>query len=288
MSADLSSNQPAQPAGVTSGSSKLNPKWLAKHGIIAALCTALGLWGVFDAIVAYPQRGVNAAEFLEYQYLKELEAGGTLSSERASIANPAERLNTLRAKAKESSKLTPVERAELDWLTQLRYINKLAPANTAVPRTDFRKATADVPASVGSAVERLSSLRSVWEVEAGGKKKRRAANPLSSYDIPSQWLIAGAGALGGLWFLTGILKAKGKKYSYDAGSKTLTLPDGRTISAAEVAEFDKSKWHKYYIRLVPKASSSGSVGKPLDLDLLTHTPLEDWVLDMERAAGLSQ
>jgi hypothetical protein len=45
----------------------------------------------------------------------------------------------------------------------------------------------------------------------------------------------------------------------------------------DLADVDKSKWHKYFCALV---FTDGSA--PVELDVLKYTGLEDWVLTLER------
>ncbi|MGH7132453.1 MAG: hypothetical protein ACREJO_10960, partial [Phycisphaerales bacterium] len=56
------------------------------------------------------------------------------------------------------------------------------------------------------------------------------------------------------------------------------FPDGKTIVPADIAEFDKRKWDKFYVTINLKG------GEARKLDLLRYVPLEEWVLAMERTA----
>src|SRR3982751_6795955 len=144
--------------------SHLSRKWTVKIGIIGALLAALGLWGILDATVKYPQRGAEAAEYLEHQYLKEL--GNERREFAASIPNtsdqrtPSQRLKDLDEKIESSAMLSASDRQLHDWLDQLKIIGKLEPAavSTQIPRTDFRKDEHGQPVVVKDYRQRLADL----------------------------------------------------------------------------------------------------------------------------------
>lgn len=277
--AEQSSSGGATSSGVQT--TVVNKKWALKMTLIAVAFLGLFIWGVVDAIVVYPKRGARAAEFSEFQHLAELQKAGKLSNDQASVKDPTGELDKLLAKQKsDPASLGTDERAVLDWLTQLKLISRLDPSNTAFPRTDFRKEEGKQVA-VGSADERLVQLRDRYtKADASGQIK--APSPLSWWDIPSQWAIAAVGIVVALWMVILMLRVKSVSYAWDAATKTLTLPGGATLTPADIIEFDKSKWEKFYISLVTREDHPTFKGAAVELDLYRHVPLEDWVLEMEK------
>lgn len=268
---------------------RLAPTWLYKTLIVALGFIALGAWGLADALWIYPKRGSTAAEAFEHQYLSQLQVAGTLTNDTATITDPAATLDRLRAKSKElsgtGSGLAPLEKAKLDWLTQLKLISKLEPANTAFPRDDFRVDDKGVSQRVASAPERYDTLKTTWTAGADGKARK--SQPLDWYDIPVQWLFVAVGGLVGPWMLLNILRAKGKVYRWNEATKQLTLPTGDSFTPADITDVDKSKWHKFYITFKIRPSHPSLANKDVTLDLYHHVPLEEWALAMEAAAELS-
>src|SRR4051812_37576138 len=130
-------------------------KWTIRMALIGAGLIAFGLWGLYDATVAYPSRGSEAAEFLEYQYLQQMSSDPA----RSSIAEPRSALQDLRAKYKASGTgaFSAVDKAKSDWLEQLDLIGKLEPAtaSTVIPRTDFRAKTPERDNAVKDPGQRL-------------------------------------------------------------------------------------------------------------------------------------
>lgn len=277
--AEQSSSGGATSSGVQT--TVVNKKWALKMTLIAVAFLGLFIWGVVDAIVVYPKRGARAAEFSEFQHLAELQKAGKLSNDQASIKDPSAELDKLLAKQKnDPASLAADERAVLDWLTQLKLISRLDPANTSFPRADFRIEEGK-PVAVGSADERLVQLRDRYtKADASGQIK--APSPLSWWDIPSQWAIAAVGIAVALWMIALMLRVRSISYAWDPATKTLTLPGGSTLVPADIVEFDKSKWEKFYISLVTREDHPTFKGAAVELDLYRHVPLEDWVLEMEK------
>ncbi len=65
---------------------------------------------------------------------------------------------------------------------------------------------------------------------------------------------------------------------------TLGLPGGHSLTPADLTDVDKRKWDKFFVSLVVKPGHATLGGKEVALDLLRYEPLEDWVLEMEKAA----
>jgi hypothetical protein len=260
---------------------RLAPKWFVKTVVIAAGFLLLGLWGLADALVIYPKRGSTAAESFEYQYLSQLSAANSLTNTSATIADPAQTLDRLRTKQRELSgtSLPPIEKASLDWLTQLRHIGQLQPAATSFPREDFRVGDDGAPVKVLSAPERYTELKARWTAGADGKERK--SQPLDWYDLPVQWVFVAVGGIVGPLMIASVLKAKTRVYRWNTQAKRLTLPTGETIEPSDIVDVDKSKWDKFYITFRVRDGHPTLSGKDLTLDLYHHVPLEDWALELE-------
>ena len=251
----------------------INPRWRLKMWAIALVMAALGVWGLLDALHFYPRRGERAAAFGELQYLKEVQANGSLTNDGATIATPDDRLSAL-LRSRADGTISAAERPQLDWLTQLKLIGELRPENTSYPRV--------TAAGAQSADERLKALEAEFTSASGAV---RNASPLSWWDIPSQYVItlAGFGVAAYLAWL--VMRVSSRRYSFDHASQRLTLPDGASITPSDIREFDKSEWDKLFIKLHVRDGHPTLAGKTIRLDLLRYVPLEDWILQMERAAA---
>lgn len=238
----------------------INRSWLIKMGVFIAVLIGLGLWGLFDALIAYPNRGRKHAEFAEWQYLEQASQSGLMI--QASTPNPVEELARLRTE-RESIESDPslaeprrqMQLTRLDWLTALHRVGDLDPANTVF----------DDPRA------RLNELEASWQ-------SKTAPKPLGAYDIPLQWVIVAAGFGGGLWIVALLFSASRRVYTYDPEKMALTLPNGgRTITPADIKEVDKRKWDKFFVFFHMKDDSP-----EIKLDLLRYKGLEEWVLEMEK------
>jgi hypothetical protein len=262
--------------------------WLLKTLIVAIAFIALGVWGLVDALVIYPKRGATAAEAFEHQYLSQLQTAATLTNDTAKVEDPVATLDRLRTKSREAagsgSAVAPLEKARLDWLTQLKLIGKLVPANTTFPRDDFRMNDQGQATRVASAPERYESLKAKWTAGADGKVPK--SQPLDWYDIPVQWIFVLVGGIAGPWMLANIMRAKNKVYKYDDNSKHLTLPTSESFGPSDIVDVDKSKWDKFYITFKIRDGHPTLAGKSITLDLYHHVPLEDWALAMESASNV--
>lgn len=241
---------------------KPNRPWLMKMVIFAIALLGFGLYGLYDASVVYPGRGVRHSRFTLFQYLEAAKSDG-LSDTKTTVADPVAELKSLEARNPEQ--LKGADRARYDWLRSLKVIHRLKPEWTKIDRPDST----------------LTELRKEWTTGSGA---RNAPKPLSAYDIPVQWLFTAIGLGGGSLLLLHILRITRRKYRWDPQAKALQLADGTTLSPADIEEFDKRKWEKFLIFLKVKAGHSPHGGKELKLDLYQHAPLEAWVLEMERIA----
>lgn len=231
----------------------LHKPWVRKMMIFAAIALILGSWGLYDAVYLYPKRGREDASYKQFKYLEQAELAGRLAT--ATIEDPKERLEGLEAQSSGGTGLDPLSQAKKAWLVSLSRVGMLKPQHS----------------TIAEPTQSLRELKAVWS----GKDK---PSELAFYDLPFQWFVTFAGYGGLVWVLLKIARAKGTVYQWDRASQTLTLPGGRRLTPADLAEVDKRKWHKFFVTLNTKA------GAPVTLDLLKFHPLEEWVLEMERTA----
>lgn len=250
----------------------INRGWSMKMVIFMVVLFGFGIWGLYDATILYPQRGIDDASLKQKEYLEYIAQSNQFSA--ASIGDPVAKLNDLKkreAELKEADiearRVTPggpeyrallpklVDVGAANWLKSLRMVGRLKPEFTMMTN----------PSAT------LAELREKWNTTAH-------PNPLTEYDIPLQWLFAALGFGLGLYILWIFFRVVRTRYGWDPAIQELTFPDGKTIVPADVAEFDKRKWDKFYVTLNFKG------GGARKLDLLRYVPLEEWILAMERTA----
>ena len=264
------------PAHVSQDCAKapLNPKWSFKLWIITIFVLGFGLLGLYDATIKYPARGERYADWAKWQYL---EAAKTAGSEQfgvfreASVPNPAEELDRLSEPTKRESDAreaanqnspshlrASMRLARYEWLKALKTIGKLDPAHTTFESPE----------------EELASSKA---------KSSTASNPkpLKGYDIPSQWGILFVCGFIGIWMLLHIFKVMGQKFSWEASTKTLTIPGPVSINPSQLGEVDKRKWDKFIVFLKCNDAHPTHAGKELKVDTYQHALVEDWILSME-------
>lgn len=231
-------------------------RWLVRVVVILVIGWGLFVWGLYDATILYPNRGRDAASYLKYQYLREVDKAKTIS---ASVEDPAAEFSRLESKKRDNT-MSPVESARFNWLESLTRIRHLNSDHTRI---------ADVR-------QELKDLDDQW-----GKANVKVPQPLDWYDIPSQWAITLCGLAIGVWRLVTFLAVAGKKYKWDPASSTITMPGGATLTEADITDYDKRKWDKFIITLgLREGHSTGK--KELTLDLYPYNELEPWVLELER------
>lgn len=234
----------------------LSRRWVLRVLVILVIGWGLFVWGMIDAVMVYPARGRDAASYLKYQYLREVEKARAIS---ASVDDPAAEFVRI-ANKKRDNTMSPVESARYNWLESLSRIGQMKSEETRI--SDAR--------------QELKALDEQW-----GKANVKVPQPLDWYDIPSQWAIAAAGLVIGVWRLATFLAVAGKKYKCDPASSTITLPGGATLTEADITEYDKRKWDKFIITLgLRDGHATGK--KNLTLDLYPYNELEPWVLELER------
>ncbi|HRJ51012.1 MAG TPA: hypothetical protein PKU91_10780, partial [Phycisphaerales bacterium] len=180
----------------------------------------------------------------------------------ASIADPRAEYEQLRA-SRQAGTLAGDDQSKLSWLEQLNLIGRLKPEYTT---------TADARAQ-------LEELRNIWSTS-----RASAPSELSWYDIPAQWVIMAVGVGFGLYLFSLLVVVRRTRYGWEPDHQRLHLPGGATLVPADVEVFDKRKWDKFLIYLKIRPSHERLGGREICLDLLRYTPLEEWVLTMERTA----
>ncbi len=236
-----------------------NRSWLIKMLIVAAVFAGFGVWGLLDAIWVYPARGLNAAIYHQWKFLQSEEVRSRDALTKLyTDPDPAATL----AKLSDAASLSASDGHKRLWYTQLSYIGKLNQEHT----------------TIANPAEKLAELTKQFGASATPPKD------LTKWDIPLQWVILAVGAGVGLYLVVLIFNVSRAKYRFDESSMTLTLPDGEKIGVDDVQDFDRRRWDKFlmYVQVKPGRTAHG--GKELKLDLLRHTPLEDWVVAMEKRA----
>lgn len=250
-------------------STRIHRGWLAKMVVFFIVLVAFGTWGLVDAVWIYPARGRAVADHAKYQLLQEAAKAGRLNNPAdpsntrppLTIADPNARLAELTAREGLDESGRPADqadKAELRWLTalsRLAWPGKIDPKQTEIP----------------DAVTELTRLDALW-------KTTQPPEPLPKWDLPLQWLFMAIGYAGAAFMFIRIGPALRRVYRWDPATLTLHLPDGQTLTPTDIREFDKRRWDKLYIDLHLEN------GRPsLPLDLQVYVPLEEWVLEMERA-----
>jgi hypothetical protein len=251
-------------SGDTRQRTTLTRSWVIKSSIFAIVLGALGVWGLVDATIVYPSRGRAHASFMEFMYLGMANEAGMLSL--TSVSDPKAALVDLNQRRREleerlraagegslTAKRTQMELLKREWLLSLSRVGLLTPDRTML----------------STPVQRIQDLGAEWS-------NKNPPKPLAAYDIPMQWVFVLVGFGGCAWFVSLMLRVKKRVFHYDSFEHKLTLPDGRTITPDQISEVDKRKWDKFFVTLRLQDGSS------VKLDLLRHTPLEQWVLDIEK------
>jgi len=253
--------------------SRLNPAWIRKWLIFGLIVFAFGTWGLYDATVIYPKRGEEDVAYRLKEYLAAADRAGQLTSAgvtgdpKVAFAQLRGQEMSLRSSANESTaagRVAVAELAKLEWLASLSRVGRLTAERTSP--TDPQLANPS---------ETLKKLQAEWT----GKERPK---PLNDFDLRLQWLFFAIGYVGAAYFAWLILSRRSRVYTWDDEAKKLTLPGGgsaaRSITPAELVEVDKRQWHKYYVTL------GTADGAKTTLDLQSHVPVEDWVLEMEKIA----
>lgn len=255
----------AEPSGppasvLEPGTSRFAPRWWMKTLAFAVVLIAFGSWGLYDALVAYPERGIADAEHKQLEYLRAWATSGRLGD--PSVAEPAAELERLKERSRQPSMMSQADPLRLRWLIALDKVARLTPEHTRI----------DSPS------ERLQELEQAWTTKTPPKE-------LSAYDIPAQWIFVAVGYTVGPWLLLRFAGVMGKKYRWDPDGKKLTIPGGHTITPADLEDVDRRKWDKFIVFLKINASHGALAGQEVKIDLYHYTQsVEDWVVALEHAA----
>ncbi len=285
-------------------STRLSSSWTLKQGIFLTVLLVFGAWGLADALYFYPRRGLEDASFKLRNYLAAAaEAGRLVPSQiaipdlRAAHDELVPRMEEL-AKAASSTTLE-APRAKFDF-AKAQWLQALARTWRLVPEPQVVVSPGDLPKDVfvdaATRTVKYDPIKGIGLVTSDGSAPTELApqrllnelvqkwntgdqvKPLSGYDMPLQWVFVVLGFGGGAWMLLTMVRAASKTYRWEPGTQTLIMPGGKRIVPADVKEFDKRRWHKFFVTLHLKDGSSHT------LDLLRYNPLEEWVLAMERTA----
>lgn len=269
----MSDITPPAPQATTT---KVSRRWTMKMALFLVLLVGFGIYGLYDATIAYPNRGERSASWHLHQYLNKSDEANSLTgtlgvpegeSASAHLGDLEARLDELAlsatgstVKARDDSALL----AKHAWLKSLAVLGRLS----------GERVKADLGASPR---ETLTRLTQEW---TGAEQPK----PLASYDIPVQWLFTVIGLGGGLWMLLHVLRVAARKYTFEAASMTLGLPGGATIVPGDIEVFDRRKWDKFLVFLKVRTDHPRLGGREIKLDLYQYEPLEAWYLQMHRAA----
>jgi len=245
--------------------------------IFWVILLGFGLYGLYDAMVAYPARGERDASYRLWKYLDASNDahGLSLPMGLADGQDPSQVYNDLDAKLDElfasaggssvRAKDDAASIAKHDWFRSLKVLGRL----------DADRINADV--NLDTAHDTYQELNTTWAAKDQPK-------PLAGYDIPVQWLFVFLGLGGCIWLTIHILRIASKKYSFDPDSLSLTLPGRHTITPADVEVFDRRKWDKFILFLKIKTDHKALGGREIKLDLYQYEPLEQWVVAMHEHA----
>lgn len=256
---------------------RLSVRWLRKLSLFGLLCLGFGIYGLYDATIAYPERGENDASYRLMEYLRAAEASHGLSLDLGPPAgvSPSQHRRDLRARAETLQQAAEGEGASARdaqaSLAMLAWLDSLA----VLGRLSAERVSADLTSAPPR--EALSTLEAEW-------KNRSQPKPLSFYDIPVQWLFVIVGFGGALWIGVHMARVASKKYTWEAEAMRLGLPGGEAITPGDVVEFDKRKWDKFlfFLKIRPDHPQLG--GREIKLDLYQYVPLEEWAVAMHRSA----
>lgn len=241
----MSDEQSSQPAVQTS---TLNRSWLVKMVIFTVVLFGFGLWGLYDATIAYPQRGAYYAEYAQWRFLDAAKLAGKINT-ATDIADPKARFDELSHKTR-----SDLEQAEMDWLESLQRIGQLDAEHT-----------------------RIAGPNKLLDERAQRWKGQDQPKPLAAYDMPLQWSFVFIGFGLGVYVVFNIVRSASRRYTWEESACALTLPGGKRVTPEQLADVDKKKWHKFFCSLV---FNDGS--EPVELDLLKYSGVEEWVLTLER------
>ncbi len=239
----------------------LDPRWVRKMVIMIIASGGFSLWGLYDAMVAYPDRGRTVARYDLRELIRVAEQDRRL--DQVSTPEPTKEYERLSV----GKPVNAFDQAKLQWLESLHRVGELDPTHTTI----------DDP----------TALRDSLDAEFAKNPGQTKPSSLSAWDIPVQWGIFGVCGLIALYLVGLFLKVKGTRFTWNAVERKLGLPGGASIVPSDLADIDKRKWHKFFVTLGIRPEHPTLGGKSVTLDLYRHARLEGWILEMEEASGLT-
>lgn len=294
----------------TTQRTKVSRGWFFKRFLIPLIVLlGMGVWGLFDAIVVYPHSGrLDASKKLK-EYLQTTDEARRLTPSFVQVKDPGAEYAALaaREKATGSDQLSPAERLRLDWLRAMKMMWELDSPEVwvcEVKRPMVNKTGDQVFAGVGGVSDVKQEVVQLYYhpreaegvlVASDGARETipldavlrhlkdywttaRTPSALAFYDLALQWFFVFIGLGGGLYLLVLYARVSLRKYSFDPETHTLTLPNKVAIAPADIKEFDKRKWHKFFVALHLHD------GRTFRFDLMRYDFIEDWILAMEKVA----
>lgn len=294
----------SEPAPMSSGveAATLGRQWLFKTLAFAAVLLGFGIWGLLDATIWYPRRGMLDASYQLKNWLEAAKGAGTLNATTLSVPDPKSALAELEKRESElratagngtgASKAALADLAKLEWLRSLSRAWRLDADVKHLGESEKPTARSlyfDPKTGAGWAIE--------GSLGGGGKKiefvpealrenlvakwnTSKQPSPLSAFDMAFQWVFVVLGLGGGAYLIVVLLRSKAEagRYRFEHETQRLSLPSGANFAPSDVQEFDKRLWHKFFVVVNTKD------GGKHKLDLLRFSPVEDWVLAIERTA----
>ncbi len=252
----------------TATSTSTNRTWLIKFVIFFVVSAGLGAWFWVDGLIVYPERGKDSARFTLLQYLDVLEDERRLTAANAAVTDPAETLAELSNNEPESQ-IEILRRNWLRALSRVKTLDQVVQAEDVEGSDDPDSSHYYLYTNITNPRGALADLERVFE-------NRGEPAALAAYDIPLQLILGVVCTIAAIFVALRIVQTASVTFHYDHASHTITGPKGLTASPDNVAVVDKRKWDKFFVFL---KLDDGSEHK---LDLYRFTPLEDWVLDLEK------
>lgn len=300
------------PADTTLLRTSISRNWLIKMAVFLIALLGFGTWGLVDALVIYPRKGLEDASFKLKNYLQAASASNRLSPTALKLDDPAAELSSLAKREPKAGgpkdTLTDLELAKLAWLRALDRAWKLnAPENPIgnASRPKLGPDGTEIYQGVGGSVDAQKEIHRVLfrtregtgvAIAPDGKRadlsadqvlkdltaywtaQKRTPSALEFYDLPSQWVFVAIGYGGAIYIVALLFIVSRRRFQFDPDAKRLVLPSGESITPDDIKELDKRRWHKFFVTLVTKDNRSHT------FDLLRYVPLEQWILEMEKRA----
>ncbi|MEO1007302.1 MAG: hypothetical protein AAFX79_01915 [Planctomycetota bacterium] len=255
-------------------SARLSPRYWIKQTLIGLVALGIGLWGLLDLFWIYPERARGFAQYMEWRYLDFLNDPGSGAGVNLGIASVPDPQQTLDELGQPGYNRNPEDLGDHrgNWLDAVSIAYTLDAAYTTYPRENPDEG------EIGSPYDRYDELAAEWQ----GVDRSRAPKRKSEFDFAVQWPIFLIGVGGAAVCFFGLARAVGTRYAWDADAKKLTLPGGIDVAPEHIEEFDKRKWHRFYVELQLTKDHPSHAGQSVKVDLYKHEPVEQWILELER------